>query len=75
MISHIDKLYDAVKTLLRDLFPDSYILSKSVFDACLYNIFITLIKSKFLNTTSKEITEKVHSVQKYAAKIKKKTSV
>ncbi len=84
MISHIDKLYDAVKTLLRNLFPDNYILSHSVsgkaankaavakppFDARLYNILITVIKSKFLNTTSKEITEKVHSVQKYVAKIK-----
>lgn len=77
-IGHMDKLYPAVKILLLKLFPESYIVSHSVsgkasnskcsakpaFDARLYGIMITTLKEKFGSST-KEITEKVHSVQKY----------
>ncbi|XP_063441976.1 histone-lysine N-methyltransferase, H3 lysine-79 specific-like [Mytilus trossulus] len=80
-ISHIDSLYTAVKTLLLQLFPESYILSHSVsgkaantktvakpqFDSRLYGVFVKILKEKFGSTT-KEITEKVHSVQKYLQK-------
>lgn len=77
-ICHMDKLYDVVKCLLLKLFPDAYILSHSVsgmaansktgkkpaFGSRLYSAFVTMVKEKFPSASSKEITEKVHSVPK-----------
>lgn len=84
-ISHIDKIYEAVRTLMLKLFPASYIATHSVsgkasnatsvakpcFDTRLYGIMQRLLKEKFA-VDSKVITEKVHSVQKYVMKNLKK---
>lgn len=83
-VDHIDQLYPAVKTLMLMLFPESYIKTHSIsgkpcnskqaakppFDSRLYNIMIGIIKEKY-GSANKEITEKVHSIQKWAQKQKK----
>lgn len=85
-ISHTDGLYTAVKILILMLFPESYILSHSItgkpsnskveakppFDTRLYNILLTIIKEKY-GLSAKEITAKVHSVQKWVQKKSKTT--
>ena len=77
-ISHIDTLYAAVKTPVLQLFPEPNILSHSLsgkaattksvakpeFDSRLYG---DLLK-KNNSSLTKEIAEKVHSVQKYLQK-------
>ena len=77
-MSHFDRLYDAVNCLLQKLFPKDYILNHSVsgksensklqpksqFDTRLYSAMVTAIKNKFTQVTTKDITERVHSVQK-----------
>lgn len=77
-ICHFDKLYDTVNCLLLKLFPKDYIITHSVsgkagnsklekkmpFDSRLYSAFLSIVKAKFPNINTKEITEKVHSVQK-----------
>lgn len=77
-ISHFDRLYDAVNCLLLKLFPKEYILSHSVsgksgnsklqpksqFDPRLYCTMLSVIKKKFTLVTTKDITERVHAVQK-----------
>ena len=82
-ISHIDKLYDAVKCLLLKLFIKEYILSHSVsgkaansktpnkcqFDVRLYNTMFGILKDKF-GVKNKDITEKGHSVQNFVGKQK-----
>jgi hypothetical protein len=77
-IAHTDQVYSAVKTLMLMLFSEAYISSHSIsgkaantklkakppFDTRLYNIMISLVKEKYPAVATKEITEKVHSVQK-----------
>ncbi|XP_033733447.1 uncharacterized protein LOC117322617 [Pecten maximus] len=77
-ISHTDTLYVAVRILLLLLFPEDYIISHSVsgkaanskteknpsFDSRLFGIFLRILKSKFPNNSAKDVTEKIHSVQK-----------
>ena len=85
-ISHTDKAYQAVRILLGKLFSEDYILSHSVsgkasnwkhnakpaFDQRIFSTMVGIIKKKFTNVVTKEITEKVHSVQKVLIrKIKK----
>lgn len=82
-IALLDDLYSAVKTLMLKLFPESYIISHSVtgkpsnskieakpqFDRRLYNILLPVIKNKFGSSTpSKDVTAKVHSVQRWIQK-------
>ena len=85
-MSHIDELYPAVKQLMLMLFPEDYIVSHSIsgkasnsqsrakppFDGRLFQVMINILKEKF-DVTTKEITEKVHSVQKFIMKKKKQT--
>ena len=80
-IGHADDLYPAVKILLLKLFPEAYIVSHSVsgkasnsknhakppFDSRLYGVMLCILKEKF-GSSSKEVTEKVHSVQKFINK-------
>lgn len=77
-INHLDQLHPAVKILLLKLFPETYIVNHSVsgkasnsktprkpqFDLRLYGVMVSIIKDKF-GSSNKDITEKVHSVQKY----------
>lgn len=82
-IAHVDDLYSAVKILMLKLFPESYIISHSVtgkpsnskveakpqFDRRLYNVLLLVIKNKFGSSTpSKDVTAKVHSVQRWVQK-------
>lgn len=80
-ICHIDKLYEAVKCLMLKLFSKDYIVTHSVsgkaansktankcqFDSRLYFAMLGVLKEKF-DVKNKDITEKVHSVQKFVAK-------
>ena len=77
-VSHTDKVYDTVKILLLKLFSEDYIQSHSVsgkagnttkaakpaFDGRLYSAMIAIVKDKYKDIKTKDITEKVHSVQK-----------
>lgn len=82
-IAHVDDLYSAVKILMLKLFTESYIISHSVtgkpsnskieakpqFDRRLYNMLLSVIKNKFGSSTpSKDVTAKVHSVQRWIQK-------
>ncbi|XP_070550486.1 uncharacterized protein [Ptychodera flava] len=82
LVAHCDKVYDAVKILLTTLFPREYILTHSVsgkapnkstpakepFDTRLFSAMVNVIKNKYPEISSKKITEKVQSVQKYVQK-------
>ena len=83
-MSHIDELYPAVKQFMLMSFPEDYIVSHSIsgkasnsqsraqppFDGRLFQVMINILKEKF-DVRTKEITEKVHSVQKFIMKKKK----
>ena len=79
VVCHIDQVYQAVKILMLKLFPEDYITNHSVsgkasnsktvatpqFDARLYGTMLSVLKEKFPDVSTKQITEKVHSVQKF----------
>lgn len=52
--------------------PNSKTGKKPAFDSRLYSAFVTMVKEKFPLTSSKEIKEKVHSVQKFVINGEKK---
>ena len=80
-VAHIDKLYNAIKILTLMLFPEKYMKAHSIsgkpsnnkqaakppLDARLYRILVEIIKDKY-ETSTKEITAKVHSVRKWVQK-------